>query len=88
MMGNERNEESLNAIFDNTLFGQIKKYMDENNPGSSRIYADDNIIHFRTLTVEVNDNGYQMYDDTFGKHFEGNTIEDFKEDYWKWANPF
>lgn len=72
----------------NDLFNQIKKYIEDETVGKGRVETEGNIIHYRTLIVTVDDYGYSMHDTWSDFYDKGDNIEDFKEDYWEWVNPF
>ena len=72
----------------NGLFNQIKDYLEGETAGKGIIRSIGNNLYFRSLIITVYKDGYIMRDDTHDKYFEGDTFEEFKDDYWKWVNPF
>ena len=96
--GIERNRQTIKALFsgydrpikssNNDLFNQIKDYLEGETAGKGIIRSIGNNLYFRSLIITVYKDGYIMRDDTHDKYFEGDTFEEFKDDYWKWVNPF
>ena len=73
----------------NDLFNQIKDYLESETVGKGVVEINGNTITYRSLTVKVYNNGYDMSDDAVHiYHSKGNTFEEFVDDYWEWANPF
>lgn len=72
----------------NDLFNQIKDYLEGETAGKGIIRNIGNNLYFRSLIITVYKDGYIMRDDTHDKYFEGDTFEEFKNDYWEWVNPF
>lgn len=72
----------------NDLFNQIKDYLEGETVGKGVIRTRGNNLYFRSLIITVYKDGYIMRDDTHDKYFDGDTFEEFKDDYWEWVNPF
>lgn len=72
----------------NDLFNQIKDYLEGETAGKGVIRTMGNNLYFRSLIITVYKDGYVMRDDTHDKYFDGDTFEEFKDDYWEWVNPF
>lgn len=97
--GIKRNRRTIKILFSgynrpiksgyNDLFNQIKKYIEDETVGKGVVETNGNTITYRSLTVKVYNNGYDISDDTVHiYHSKGNTFEEFVDDYWEWVNPF